>query len=104
MDFHDDFEALNTIPDEVGQDIHERMAAMAVRRMCLQHACTAAETGVCTHPNHRRDADYLLSTDARYPGMLDMLGLDHEHRPYTDDEARTWLTWIGQSGPIEDAA
>lgn len=115
MDFHDDYEDLDTqpsrrprhaarIPDEVGEDIHQRMAAMMVRRMCNQHQCTQPTTGVCEHPNHRKDNDYLHSVDKEYPGMLDMLGFGHDYQPYTEDEKQTWLKWIGQSGPVEDAA
>lgn len=80
------------------------MAAMFVRRMCNQHQCTMPSTGTCEHPNHRKDNDYLLSTDDKHPGMLDMLGLDPHCRGYTPEEKDAWLKWIGQSGPIEDTA
>lgn len=92
------------VPDEVGEDIHHRLAAMTVRSKCNRHECTPSEQPDCTHPNHRRDADSLLSTDARFPGMLDMLGLDTAYPAVTDAERRTWLKWIGQSGPAEDRA
>lgn len=115
MDLYDDTEDLSTqnrrrpkyaarVPDDIGRDIHHRMAAMLVRRMCNQHQCTTPKTGTCDHPDHRKDNDYLHSVDENYPGMLDMLGFDHDYKPYTEDEKKTWLRWIGQSGPVEDAA
>lgn len=85
------------VPDEVAEDIHQRLAAMAVRRKTDQHHCTAHRDGVCHHPNHRRDMDYLAE-------MLDTLGLGHDYPAYTQAEGRTWLTWIGQSGPAEHRA
>jgi hypothetical protein len=90
------------VPDEVGEDIHRRLAAMTVRSKCNRHQCTEPKGEPCTDPNHRRDNDSLLSIDARFPGMLDMLGLDHTYPAVSDTERRTWLTWIGQSGPAED--
>lgn len=91
------------VDESTARNIQDRMAAMQVRRLCNQadHRCTAPSTGTCTHPNHRRDADLLLSQDADFPGMLDMLGLDAAYPQYTARERRTWLTWIGQAGPPE---
>lgn len=91
------------IPDEVGEDIHRRMAAVTARRWCNRHECTEPQGIPCADPNHRKDADSLLSTDARFPGALDMLGLDRAAPGVTDAERRTWLKWIGQSGPAEDS-
>lgn len=82
-----------------GEDINQRMAAMRVRSWGNRHACAEPATGECTHPNHRRDAHGLLSTEKDGPGLLDMLGLPHEYPAYTEDEKRMWLRWIGQSGP-----
>lgn len=92
------------VPDEVGEDIHRRMATLTARRWCNRHECTEPQGIPCTHPNHRKDADSLLSTDARFPGMLDTLGLDPAYQTVTDAERRTWLRWIGQSGPAEEQA
>lgn len=89
------------VDDATGEAIQQSLAAMTVRRKCNQkdHQCTAPRTGSCEHPNHRRDADLLLSTDQRYPGMLDMLGLDHAYPQCSEKDRATWLKWIGQSGP-----
>lgn len=92
------------VPDEIGEDIHRRLAALIARSKCNRHACDATATSPCTHPNHRRDADSLLSDDPRFPGALDMLGLERTYQAVTDAERRTWLTWLGQSGPAEEAA
>jgi len=70
---------------------------MKVRRLADQHQCQARATGACDHPNHRRDMDLLRE-------MLDALGLDEGYPAYTAAEDRTWLKWIGQSGPAEDLA
>lgn len=113
MDLYDETDETSTRPrrprhatrvdDAVARDIQRRMATVLVRRKCNQsdHRCTAPSTGRCTHPNHRRDADLLLSTDERHPGMLDMLGLDTTYAQYTEGERMTLLKWIGQSGPAE---
>lgn len=85
------------VPLDVAEDIHARLAAMQVRRKTDQHHCTARRDGICAHPNHRRDMHYLTE-------MLDMLGLDHGYPAYTAAENRTWLRWVGQSGPAEDQA
>lgn len=92
------------MPDDVAEDIRNRLAATTVRRMCNQHQCTATATTPCAHPNHRRDADLLLSTDAAFPGMLDMLGLDAAWNAVNAAEQRAWLRWIRQSGPADDIA
>ena len=89
------------VPDDVGEDIHRRMAALTARRWSNRHECNATATTDCTHPNHRRDNDALLSTDRDWPGILDTLGLDTAYPVVTDAERRTWLKWIGQSGPPE---
>lgn len=49
-------------------DVVAKLAALTVRRMCNQHACTLPATGACSHADARRDADYLRH-------MLDVLGL-----------------------------
>lgn len=85
------------VSHEVAESIHERLAAMQVRRATDQHQCQARGTGSCDHPNHRRDMAYLHE-------MLDTLGLSHDYPAYTQAEDRTWLKWIGQSGPAEDLA
>jgi hypothetical protein len=85
------------VPLDVAEDIHRRLAAMRVRYLSDQHGCQAHQTGRCDHPNHRRDMD-LLAT------MLDMIGLDQDYPAYTEAERRTWLTWIGQSGPPDELA
>lgn len=92
------------VDEAVALDIQQRMAAMQVRRKCNQedHRCTAPSTGSCEHPNHRRDADLLLSTDGEYPGMLNMLGLDSAYPAYDAKDKVTWLKWLGQAGPPED--
>jgi hypothetical protein len=92
------------VDEAVAQDIQRRMAAMQVRRKCNQedHQCTTPSTGSCEHPNHRRDADLLLSTDREFPGMLDMLGLDNAYPAYDAKEKATWLKWLGQAGPAEN--
>lgn len=92
------------VPDDVADSIRTRLAATKVRRMCNTHDCTGTPASPCQHPNHRRDADRLLSTDKEFPGMLDMLGLSTTWEPVGDDERRTWLTWIGQSGPADTEA
>lgn len=106
MDFYDDgADAVQTrgprhatrVPDEVGEGIHHRMAAMRVRYLSDQHGCQAHRAGICHHPNHRRDMDLLQE-------MLAALGLDQTYPAYTAAENRTWLKWIGQSGPAEDLA
>lgn len=94
----------NRVPDDVGEDIHRRMAAMMARRLRTQHDCTQARTGSCDHPNHRRDVDSLLSDDTDHPGALILLGLDDVTPGYTEAENRTWLRWIGRSGPAEEQA
>lgn len=115
MEFNDDYDesseqkprkfrhATRVDPDQAA-DIERRMAAMRVRSMCNQHQCTEPSTGFCDDPNHRKDADYLLSTDGKHPGMLDMLGLDTAYPAYTDKEKATWLRWLGQAGPPEEQA
>jgi hypothetical protein len=113
MDLYDDYEDLHTqsprkprrkgqVDPAVAADINRRMAAMMVRRMCNQHECTEPETGSCEHPNHRRDNDYLLSTDRKYPGMLEVLGFDTAYPSYTQAEKELWLRSIGQAGPDEE--
>lgn len=57
------------VADEVGDDMHARLAASRVRRLTDQHGCRVQETGACEHPNHRRDVAYRQA-------MLAMLGLD----------------------------
>lgn len=115
MDFHDEYEDFTSttprrprhaaqVPDELAEDILRRLAAMRVRRQCNQHRCTAADPADCTDPNHRRDADLLLSTDAHHPGMLDMLGLDTSYPQYTEAERQTWLRWIGNAPAADQAA
>lgn len=92
------------VPDDVAEGIHQRLAAMTARRMCNRHQCTATATTPCTHPNHRRDVDSLLSTDEEFPGVLDTLGLSSAWSTVDAAERRLWLKWIGQSGPAEDLA
>jgi hypothetical protein len=92
------------VPDDVAEDIQRRMATMEARRLSNRHRCDATPTTPCTHPNHRRDADSLLTTDERHPGILDTLGLDSSFPSVTEAEKRTWLKWIGQSGPVEEQA
>lgn len=115
MGFHEEHDSLAApstrrprhaaqVPDELAEDILRRLAAMRVRRQCNQHQCTAASPADCADPNHRRDADLLLSTDARHPGMLDMLGLDTAYPEYTEDERKTWLRWIGNTPAPSRAA
>jgi len=115
MDLYDNYETLRTksprrprhasrVDPAVAADINTRMAAMRVRSWCNTHECTEPSEGVCHHSNHRRDADKLLSQDDDFPGMLDMLGLPREYPACTEAEKRTWLRWIGQSGPGEDLA
>ncbi len=90
------------VDPELARDIERRMAAMTARRKCNQHECTEPSTGSCDHPNHRRDAHYLLSDDdPHHPGVLDMLGLDHDYPAYTPTEKAAWLRWLGQAGPPE---
>lgn len=98
------------VDPEMAVDIERRLAAMMVRRICNQHKCTGPG---CTDENHRKDADYLLSTDKRYDpvtgvllpsGMLDMLGLPHECPDITEKDRTTWLKWLRQAGPPEDDA
>lgn len=81
-------------------DIERRLAAMAVRRMCNQHQCTGES---CVDTSHRKDADYLLSENERFPGMLDMLGLPREYPDLTEQDRLVWLKWLRQAGPPEDA-
>jgi hypothetical protein len=85
------------VPDETGEAILQRMAAMQVRRLTDQHHCTARDSGTCADPNHRRDMDYLGH-------MLDMVGLGRDYPSYTPAERRTMLRWIGQSGPADEQA
>jgi hypothetical protein len=84
------------VPDEVGEGIHQRLAAMQLRRLVdkHQHTCTAHTTGSCADPNHRRDM-HLMSE------LLGAVGLSEGYPSYTEAEKRTWLKWIGQSGPAE---
>lgn len=84
------------VPDDIGEDIHRRMAAMRVRHLVDQHDCRQREDGTCTHPNHRRDVDFLHE-------MLDTLGLDHSYPAYTKADEQTWLRWVGH-GPAEEQA
>lgn len=88
------------VDPEQGADIERRMAAMMVRRVCNQHRCTGSD---CTDIEHRKDNDFLLSTDKDHPGMLDMLGLAHEYPDLTEQDRTVWLKWLGQAGPPEDA-
>lgn len=108
MDFYDDFDgtakrapgprhASRVDPDEA-LEIQHRLAARTVRRICNQHSCSGAD---CTHPNHRKDADYLLSEDEDYPGMLDMLGLPRNYPEITERDRIVYLKWLRQAGPPE---
>lgn len=88
------------VDSEQAVDIERRLAALMVRRICNQHACTGTD---CAHENHRRDVDFLLSARTQDPGMLDMLGLPREYPDVTEKDRITWLKWLRQSGPPEAA-
>lgn len=82
-----------------GAAIVARMAATAVRRKCNQHACERPLTGSCSHPDHRRDADYMSF-------CLDVLGLPQTYTPVTDDDRANLLDTMAhmpvEPDPIED--
>lgn len=62
-----------------GPAIVARMAAATVRRQCNQHDCDDPRGGRCTHPDHRRDLDYLRH-------CLEMLDLPGDFTPVTPED------------------
>lgn len=118
MDFYEDYQDpakrrtrhAGHIDADKATETERRLAAMMTRRICNQHACTGTD---CADENHRKDVDYLLSTDKRYDpvtgvllpsGMLDMLGLPREYPDITEKDRITYLKWLKQAGPPDPVA
>lgn len=70
-------------------DVVAKLAALTVRRMCNQHACTLPATGACGHEDARRDADYLRR-------MLDVLGLPGSFEDVTEADRANLLDAMAQ--------
>lgn len=70
-------------------DVVAKLAALTVRRMCNQHACTLPATGACGHEDARRDADYLRH-------MLDVLGLPGSFEDVTEADRANLLDAMAQ--------
>lgn len=69
------------------------LAALAIRRQCNQHQCTAASRMTDpNHTHHRRDVDYMSD-------MLKMLGLDDVPVVTAPEDRDELVRVIRQRGP-----
>lgn len=75
--------------NQVVSDVVAKLAALTVRRLCNQHACTLPSAGTCEHEDARRDADYLRH-------MLDVLGLPQDLQEVTETDRANLLSALAQ--------